>query len=105
MGWFPYSTFSGFHIGAFHNDKLVKYIFVENDWAFIVKEMTPKEKQISKKAYKFIKFNIVETKKNNKLDPTIDEFSSNQELFKLVIDNGAMNPEYKRHFAINKIIQ
>jgi hypothetical protein len=67
--------------------------------------MTPKEKQNTKKTYKFIKFSIKETFDNNKLNPDIVDFSTNQELFKLVIDNGAMSPDYKRNFAINKILK
>ncbi len=94
-----YSTCSGLGSG-------LNWIFQDDKWVrFFIKEMTPKEKQISKKEYKFIKFSIAETYKNNRIKSIIDEFSSNQELFKLILDNGAMMPSYKRHFAINKIIE
>ena len=91
--------------GLFQNDKWVRFFHIDGDTVFIIKEMTPKEKQTTKKEYKFIKFSIAETQKNNRINSIIDEFSSNQELFKLIIDNGAMAPTYKRNFAINKILK
>lgn len=108
VGWFMYSTGSGLGSGLnsiFQNDKWVRFFHIDGDTVFIIKEMTPKEKQKTKKEYKFIKFSIEETYKNNCIKSIIDEFSTNQELFKLILDNGAMAPSYKRHFSINKIIK
>jgi hypothetical protein len=113
MGWWLYYPNLGLGLdypGLFTNDYMVRFFFIdkERERIFIIKEMTPEEKQKTKKLYKFIKFNVY--KKNEIIDlknikMNIDNFNSNTQLWKLVIENEACDENYQRHFRLNKILK
>ena len=101
MGWTPYSMSRGIGLpNIFEGDDLVRYFIFNKSSSicYLIKE----QKQKKKKSYKFI---IMDYK--NLEDPKfeIKDFDKNEELFKFVIDYGACNEEYRRHFKINKIIK
>ena len=105
LGWFTYLIGSGLGgelSGFFQNDRMVRFFFInfEQSRAFVIKEMTRREKQKTNNLYKFIKFRT----DDSQFEMCVDEFSTNQQLFKLIIENGAMANEYKRNFTINKIL-
>lgn len=114
MGWFEYSPTRGLYhnrwtsnkkksYNLFDSDEYVRY-FMEfenkNDF-FVIKELTKEEKQKSKNRYKFIRV----TQTNDDIKFIVDEFNSNEELFKLIIENEACNSDYERHFRLNKILK
>lgn len=108
MGWWLYHPNLGLgfdYPGLFVNDNWVRFFFIDksNDMIFIIKEMTPKEKQKTKSLYKFIEFNYNDIK--NSTPPNIKNFNSNQQLWKLIIENEAYGENYKRHFRLNKILK
>jgi hypothetical protein len=108
MGWFSYhpSIGLGFDLpGVFHSDPFVRFFFIDKskNVVFIIKEMTPDEKQKTKKEYKFIDFKTPINIKSTKMN--IVEFNSNDELWKLIIENEAYGENYKRHFRLNKILK
>ena len=114
MGWMEYSSTRGLYVNRstrsnlrsynlFDDDDEVRY-FIEfekrNDF-FVIKELTKEEKQKSKNRYKFIR--VTQTEDDVKF--IVDEFNSNEELFKLIIENEACNSDYERHFRLNKILK
>ena len=114
MGWFEYSSTRGLYqnrwtsnkkrsYNLFDADDDVRYFieFENRDEFFVIKELTKEEKQNSKNRYKFITVNQSE----EDISFIIKEFNSNEELFKLVIDNEACNSDYERHFRLNKILK
>ena len=113
MGWTRYYSSFGLgqhYINLFSDDNQVRYFLIDKDrsLAFIIKEMTPEEKQKNNSEYNFIRFNL--PKNLNQLDIKklkfkIDNFSSNVELIKLVISNEAGDEQYKRHFKLIKIFK
>ncbi len=93
MGWIEYSPTRGlYHNGTisskkynlFDDDQYVRYFieFENRNEFFVIKELT--EEDVS-----FI----------------VKEFNSNEELFKLIIENEACNSSYERHFRLNKILK
>jgi hypothetical protein len=113
MGWFLYhpSIGLGFDLpGIFHSDPLVRFFFIDKskNKVYIIKEMTADEKQKTKNEYKFIHFNIPNGDKIIDLKGIvmkIDNFNSNDELWRLLIENEACNEDYQRHFRLNKILK
>ena len=114
MGWIEYSSTRGLYYNRWTSNKKKSYTLFDSDddvryfiefenrnEFFVIKELTKEEKQISKKRYKFITVN----QKNEDISFIIDEFNSNEELFKLIIDNEACNSDYERHFRLNKILK
>lgn len=112
IGWFSYHPSVGLGIefpGLFNDDGFVKFFFIDKskNLVFLIKEMTSEEKQKSKKEYKFIQFNtsykdFIDLKS---LNMKVDNFNSNEELWKLIIENEACNEDYQRHFRLNKILK
>ena len=113
MGWTKYYTSYGLGpslANLFNDDNLVRFFFIDNNkkLCFIIKEMSPDEKQKTKNSYKFIQFNIplqtsiIDIKK---LKLQVKNFNSNEELLKLVIEDEACNETYQRHFKINKLFK
>lgn len=110
MGWMDYSLTRGLYLNRFASNKKQTYNLFEDDplvrffiefdsELFIIKELSTIEKQKSKKLYKFI---------NVTLSPLVfdtKEFSSNIELFKLIMDSNACKGTYQRQFKINKILK
>jgi hypothetical protein len=110
MGWVNYSTFNSrlFFVDSywlstvddvrslFEDDKLVRFFIIDLDIkkCYIIKE------QNNKNLYKFIicDYSVKKPKFKN------IEFNSNIELLKLIIEYGACNTHYQRHFNINKIL-
>lgn len=113
MGWTKYYSSFGLgqsYINLFNNDDQVRYFLIdkERSFVFIIKEMTPDEKQKSNSQYKFIRFNLPKNLNqfdNKKLKFKIDNFSSNVELIKLIISNEAGDEQYRRHFKLLKILK
>lgn len=108
MGWYDYSYSIGIgqKIGKnytlFDSDPFVRF-FIDKEnikKCFIIKELSPNEKQKTKKSYKF----IVADYKDDLPEMKTFEFSSNEELFKLIIKYEACNEDYQRHFKINKLL-
>lgn len=105
MGWISYSKFRGIGLGPrfFDGDPLVRFFinFKEKNICYLIKELTRDEKQKHKKLYKFIMLDYIDIEK-----PIFKTslFSSNHEMFSLVIKFEACNEVYQRHFKINKII-
>ncbi len=113
MGWTKYYTSYGLgpslaHL--FNEDDLVRFFLIDNSKkiCFIIKEMSPEEKQKTKNSYKFIQFdlpvshNMIDLKK---LKLNIKNFNSNEELLKMIIKDEACNETYQRHFKINKLFK
>ena len=100
----PYSKFRGIGLGSkfFDADPLVRFfiVFQNKKICYLIKELTREEKQKSKKLYKFIMLDY------GNADPNfnVNSFSSNYEMFKLIIKFEACNDAYQRHFKINKIL-
>lgn len=128
MGWKAYSSFSGIPISnnrgnivVYDDEKLTKYFLVDKERKslFLIRELTEKEKQTSKKLYKFIVHNYEEDKKilkdyyygltlkkfNKNFKVKEIEFDSNTELMNLIIENESCSPDYQRHFRINKLFR
>jgi hypothetical protein len=112
MGWIEYSPTRGlYHNGTisskkynlFDDDEYVRYFieFENRNEFFVIKELTKEEKQNSKNRYKFITVNQTE----DDVLFVVEEFNSNEELFKLIIDNEACNSDYERQFRLNKILK
>lgn len=114
MGWFDYSSTRGLYhnrwtsnkkksYSLFDSDEYVRYFieFENRNEFFVIKELTKEEKQNSKNRYKFITVN----KTDDNVLFTIEEFNSNEELFKLIIENEACVENYQRHFRLNKILK
>jgi hypothetical protein len=114
MGWFDYSPTRGLYhnrwtskkkksYNLFDGDEHVRYFieFEDRNEFFVIKELTKEEKQTSKNRYKFITVNQTE----DEVLFTVEEFNSNEELFKLIINNEACNSDYERHFRLNKILK
>ena len=114
MCWFDYSPTRGLYhnrwksnkkksYNLFDADEMVRYFieFENRNEFFVIKELTKEEKQTSKNRYKFISVNQTE----DDVIFDINEFNSNEELFKLIIDNEACNSDYERHFRLNKILK
>jgi len=109
MGWYDYSYSIGLgqRIGnkytLFESDPLVRFFIDREDISvcFIIKELSPSEKQKSKKLYKF----IIADYNSGLPDMKTFEFNSNEELFKLIIKYEACNDDYQRHFKINKLLK
>jgi hypothetical protein len=108
MGWYDYSYSIGLgqKIGnkytLFDSDPFVRF-FIDQESikkCFIIKELSPQEKQKSKNSYKF----IIADYNNGLPDIETLEFNSNEELFKMVIKYEACNEDYQRHFKINKLL-
>ena len=78
---------------CFEPNELVKFYIRPKTIYIFIKELTEKEKLISKNLYKFV------VGKNS------IEFNSNVELIKLIIEHEACNEDYKRHFKINKLLK
>ncbi len=112
MGWTPYHSFHGIpvlgkhkKINVLENKDLIKFHIYDQEKkvCFIINEQTIKEKQISNKLYNFI---IIELFDDNKSTSTkMIQFSSNEELLKLIMEHEACDEEYQRHFRINKILK
>jgi len=92
MGWTDHSSFT-FNSPKFDDNELVKFYIRPKTIYIFIKELTEKEKLISKNLYKFV------VGKNS------IEFNSNVELIKLIIEHEACNEDYKRHFKINKLLK
>ena len=93
MGWIDHSS-PTFNSPRFdHDDGCVRFYIRPNTIYIFIKELTEKEKLISKNLYKFV------VGKNS------IEFNSNVELIKLIIEHEACNEEYQRHFKINKLLK
>lgn len=114
MGWIEYSPTRGLYhnrtisnknksYNLFESDEYVRYFieFENRSEFFVIKELTKEEKQSSKNGYKFITVNQT----NEDVCFIIKEFNSNEELFKLIIENEACNSSYERHFRINKLLK
>jgi len=114
MGWFEYSATRGLYqnrwtsnkkksYNLFDSDDFVRYFieFENRNEFFVIKELTKEEKQISKNRYKF----IIVSQSDDDISFNIKEFNSNEELFRLIIENEACNSEYERHFRLNKILK
>jgi hypothetical protein len=114
MGWFDYSPTRGLYhnrwtstksksYNLFDSDEYVRFFieFEDRNEFFVIKELTKEEKQNSKNRYKFITVNQTD---DNVLF-NIEEFNSNEELFKLIIENEACEENYQRHFRLNKILK
>lgn len=114
MGWYEYSSSRGLYhnrlvtnkkksYNLFDSDEHVRYFieFENRTDFFVIKELTKEEKQTSKNRYKFI---TVCQSEEDVLFIT-EEFNSNEKLFKLIIENEACNPDYERHFRLNKILK
>lgn len=112
MGWTMYYTSYGLGpnlANLFNDDDLVRFFILDDvkKLCYIIKEMSPDEKQKTKNSYKFIRFNIPSELKLvdiKKLNLKVDFFNSNESLIKLVIENEACNEDYQRHFKLNKIL-
>lgn len=112
MGWLTYSTNRGISSmdgkisTIFVDDELVKYFILDKERkiCFVVKELSKAEKQSSENLYKFIVVNY-NVDKLTKKNFNITEFTTNEQLFKLIIKYEACNEDYKRHFRINKILK
>lgn len=87
---------------VFDDDNLVKFFFNDEHRKiyFVIKSLSPKEKQKSKFLYKFI---IMEYQ--NEPSTKVVKCSNNNQVLSLIIKNLACNDEYKRHFNINKILK
>ncbi len=120
MGWSQYDSYWGLRstfynlYNLFQGDDMIKFFIIdsEKNLCFLIKEMSVKEKQKTKKLYKFISFVIPSEelknkiiRKEEKLNLDVHFFDSNEELFKLIIQNESCNDEYKRNFRINKIFK
>jgi hypothetical protein len=120
MGWSQYDSYWGLRstfynlYNLFQGDDMIKFFIIdsEKNLCFLIKEMSVKEKQKTKKLYKFISFAIPSEelknkiiRKEEKLNLDVHFFDSNEELFKLIIQNESCNDEYKRNFRINKIFK
>jgi thiamine pyrophosphokinase len=113
MGWTKYCSSFGLgqsYANLFNDDRQVRYFLIDKErgFVFIIKEMTPDEKQKSNSEYKFIRFNLPENVNQfdfRKLKFKIDNFSSNVELIKLIISNEAGDEQYRRHFKLIKIFK
>jgi hypothetical protein len=107
LGWINYSITRGISVSflngtdtLFEDDPLVRFFFTRGDnKLYVIKELSSSEKQNSKNLYKFI---IVDL---SPLEFNVIEFNSNMSLFKMIIENGACNNEYRRGFKINKILK
>lgn len=106
MGWVEYYYSIGIGLkhglNLFESDDLVRFFIDIKDkkMCYLIKELSDFEKQKSKNTYKFI---ITDYTSDT---PSISfvEFNSNDSLFLLIIENGACNGEYERHFKINKLL-
>ena len=92
MGWTDHSSFT-FNSPKFDDNELVKFYIRPKTIYIFIKELTEKEKLISKNLYKFV------------IGKKSIEFNSNIELIKLIIEHEACNEEYQRHFKINKLLK
>ncbi len=125
MGWITYSQSRGIRLGnsitftkpikgpflesvLFEDDPLVRFFFddKEKKVCYVVKELSDNEKQKSKNLYKFVALDYTEYGMED-WEPKIEinEISSNEDLFRLVIKYEACNGEYQRHFKINKLLK
>jgi hypothetical protein len=112
MGWTMYYTSYGLGpnlANLFNEDDLVRFFILDDvkKLCYIIKEMSPEEKQKTKNSYKFIRFNIPSELKLvdiKKLNLKVDFFNSNESLIKLIVENEACNEDYQRHFKLNKIL-
>jgi hypothetical protein len=114
MGWIEYSSTRGLYYNRWSSNKKKSYALFDSDddvryfiefenrnKFFVIKELTKEEKQSSKNKYKFITVNQTE----EDVSFIVKEFNSNEELFKLIIENEACNSSYERHFRLNKILK
>jgi hypothetical protein len=114
MGWIEYSSNRGLYhnrvisnkkksYNLFEGDEDVRYFieFENRNEFYVIKELSKEEKQSSKNRYKF----IIVNQTDEDILFTIEEFNSNEELFKLIIKNEACNSNYERHFRLNKILK
>jgi len=92
MGWTDHSSFT-FNSPKFGDNELVKFYIRPKTIYIFIKELTEKEKLISKNLYKFV------------VGQNSIEFNSNVELIKLIIEHEACKEEYQRHFKINKLLK
>jgi hypothetical protein len=92
MGWTDHSS-PTFNSPRFDDNELVKFYIRPKTIYIFIKELTEKEKLISKNLYKFV------------VGKKSTEFNSNIELIKLIIEHEACNEEYQRHFKINKLLK
>lgn len=110
MGWFEYEIVRGLSFKKklksytiFKDDELVRFFieFRESNRIFIIKELSDSEKQNSKNIYKFI---VVDVEKED-ISFKSFEFNSNMEIWKLIQEYEACDPEYKRVFRLNKLLK
>ena len=92
MGWSDNRTWK-MNSPRFEENDLVKFYIRQSTIFILIKELSEEEKQISKNLYKFV------------VGKKSIEFNSNIELLKLIIEHDACNPDYQRHFKINKILK
>ena len=92
MGWTDHSS-PTFNSPRFDDNDLVRFYIRPKTIYIFIKELTEKEKLISKNLYKFV------------VGKKSTEFNSNIELIKLIIEHEACNEEYQRHFKINKLLK
>jgi len=119
MGWVPYSIHRGVGIFGLKNipfaeDKFARYFihFEDRKILYVIKELTPEEKLISKNEYKFIECDYLKCgttlfsgKKIENPKFEIIEFNDNMKLFSEIIRFNACNLDYQRYFSINKILK
>jgi hypothetical protein len=92
MGWTDHNSFT-FNSPRFDDNELVKFYIRPKTIYIFIKELSEKEKLISKNLYKFV------------VGKKSIGFNSNIELIKLIIEHEACNEEYQRHFKINKLLK
>jgi hypothetical protein len=102
------------------DDPLIIHFYddVDSKVCYVIKELSTNEKQNTENLYKFIihyykiSSSIFETSIFH-LENTedfehsfeVNQFGSNESLFKLIIKYEACNEKYKRHFRINKLLK
>jgi len=125
MGWVTYSQSRGIRLGnsitftkptkgpflesvVFEDDPLVRFFFddKEKKVCYVIKELSDKEKQKSKNLYKFVSLDYTEYGSDSwKPKIQVDEISSNEEIWKLIIENEACGENYQRNFRLNKLLK
>lgn len=124
MGWKTYSSFNGIPLlntVIYDDEKYIEFFLVDKERTsiFVIRQLTEKEKQKSKNSYKFIIVDYKEIKLSKdtslygstlkkitqKIKPKEIEFNSNIELMNLIIEHESCNPNYQRHFRLNKLLK
>jgi len=120
LGWITYSQSRGIRIGNaihkvvpnypiyFEDDPYVRFFYNDKTrmLCFVIKELSPSEKQNSENLYKFIIVDYQSVTEDSK-EPKIEtiEFNTNTKIMELIVKYEACNEEYQRHFKINKLLK